>query len=51
MSGYQVWHRERWLDVPADRVVRRGDNPTGHAVLCISPGNLFIYCFVPGPET
>lgn len=50
MSGYQVWYGDRWLDVPADRVVRRADNPTGHAVLCISPGNAFIYCFVPASE-
>lgn len=50
MSGYQVWHLGRWIDVPADRVVRRADNPTGRAVLCIARSTAYIYCFTPGPE-
>lgn len=50
MSGYQVWFHDEWLNVPADRVLRRNDNPTGNAVLCIQASTLHIYCFVPGGE-
>lgn len=49
-SGYQVFFADQWLNVPADRVVRRADNPTGNAVLCINAHSLHVYCFIPGGE-
>lgn len=53
MSGYQVRFADLWIDVPADRVVRRADNPTGEAVLCINVHRTppYVYCFMPGPES
>lgn len=47
-GGYQAWMRNEWMDIPADRIVRRG-NPTGSAVLCISPSN-YVWCFFPEAE-
>lgn len=47
-GGYQAFIRGQWMDIPPDKIVRRG-NPTGSAVLCISPTN-FVWCFFPEAE-
>lgn len=39
----------RWIDVPAEVIIRRQDNPEGRAVLCWRP--IGVLCFVKGPET
>jgi hypothetical protein len=46
---YEAFIEGHWLVVPADRVLHRTDNPTGHAVVCWTP-QLGIMCFVQGPE-
>jgi hypothetical protein len=48
IDHYEVLIDTAWVAVPAERIVRRADNPTGHAVLCWTPV-LGIMCFVPGP--
>lgn len=47
-TGYQAWLRDRWIDIP-DRALMRNSNPTGSAVLCISPTD-YVWCFWPEVE-
>ncbi len=42
---YEVEILGLWLPVPHERVLDRGDNPTGHAVVCWLP-TVGIMCFV-----
>lgn len=39
-----------WIEIPEDRIVRPKSNPTGEAVLFLSPYGM-VYCFVPPAET
>ena len=39
-----------WLVVPADKILQRTDNPTGHAVVCWTPQR-GILCFVRATES
>lgn len=48
LSGYRAFFRNAWLDIPA-RAVVRDFNPTGSAVLCVSP-TLHVWCFFPEVE-
>ena len=52
MSGdhYEVKLRNEWVEVPAEKILHRLDNPTGRGVVCWTPF-VGIMCFVPGPET
>ncbi len=47
---YEAMVHGTWQAIPADKVLKRADNPTGRAVVCWSPA-LGIMCFVRGPET
>lgn len=49
-SGYEAFIDDRWLTVPADRVLDHTDNPTGRAIVCYMPGR-GILCFVRPAET
>ena len=49
-NGYEAWLDHRWVRVPEDRVLRQ-PNPVGRAVVCRSPANGSILCFVPASET
>lgn len=42
---WQAWDGSRWLDVPADRVLRF-PSPDGRSHLCEMNGT--VYCFMPG---
>ena len=42
---YEVEILGLWLPVPSARVLTRGDNPTGHAVVCWLPTE-GVLCFV-----
>lgn len=44
---FEVLLEGRWHTVPAEKVLRRRENPIGRAVLCYSKA-LGIMCFVPG---
>ena len=50
---YEARYRRAWLVIPDGKVVPRGDNPTGRAVLCAEGRgrDIIIYCFVPGAES
>ena len=37
-GSYEARWRDQWVRIPASAVLDRSDNPTGHAVLCASPG-------------
>jgi hypothetical protein len=50
-SGYEAWLDEQWIQVPDDRVLKNQPNPVGRAVVCRSPVNGSILCFVPASET
>lgn len=39
----------REYEVPADRVLTLPGNPTGRAMLFLSPWSLTLFCFAPGP--
>jgi hypothetical protein len=39
----------KWLEVLADKVIHRSENPTGRTVVCWTPVH-GILCFIPGPE-
>jgi hypothetical protein len=47
---YEVFVGGEWRVVPDDKVLQRSDNPTGHAVVCWTPG-AGILCFVRAPES
>ena len=49
-SGYEALIDDKWLAVPADKVLQHIDNPTGRAVVCYTP-SLGILCFVRPAET
>jgi len=49
-SGYEAFIEDRWLAVPADRVLDHTENPTGRAIVCYMPGR-GILCFVRPAET
>lgn len=49
-KGYEAFADNRWVSVPADKVLQRTDNPTGRGVLCRTPGG-DILCFVAASET
>lgn len=49
--GYEAWLDEKWVAVPQDRVLIGYSNPVGRAVVCRSPANGTILCFVPASET
>ncbi len=49
-NHYEAFVDDQWMTVPADKVLRRLDNPTGRAVVCWTPA-LGIMCFVEGPAT
>jgi hypothetical protein len=50
-SGYEAWLDGQWVKVPEGRVLTGQSNPVGHAVVCRSPANGSILCFVPASET
>lgn len=47
---YEVMIDDKWVVVPADKVLQRIDNPVGRAVVCYTPA-LGIMCFVRATET
>jgi hypothetical protein len=47
---YEALHGKDWLIVPPDKILRRTDNPTGHAILCWTPQQGVI-CFIRAPES
>ena len=49
-NGYEVFVDGEWTKVPDDIVLRRHDNPTGGAVLCITHLFRQMLCFVPGTQ-
>jgi hypothetical protein len=49
-DSYQVLIEDKWLTVPAEKVLQRVDNPTGRAVVCWTP-RLGVMCFVRASET
>ena len=50
-DGYEALLDDKWVRVPAERVLVGHTNPVGRAVVCRSPANGSILCFVPGNET
>jgi hypothetical protein len=50
-TGYEVWVDQKWLTVPREKVLVGYANPVGRAVVCRSPANGSILCFVPAGET
>jgi hypothetical protein len=40
---------EDWVEIPASRVEKERDSPDGQSHLCKAgtPGNIFVYCFLP----
>jgi hypothetical protein len=50
-GGYEAWLDWRWVRVPDERILRGRPNPVGRAVVCRSPVNGAILCFVPANET
>jgi hypothetical protein len=49
--GYEAFVDGEWTAVPGDIILRRHDNPTGGAVLCIEHLFRTMHCFVPGTQT
>jgi hypothetical protein len=56
-DGYQISVRQRWVDVPPDKILEHEPNPTGSVVACYREGYgrgnrppVYIYCFVRGTE-
>ncbi|HTZ36927.1 MAG TPA: hypothetical protein VMB84_12920 [Stellaceae bacterium] len=50
-TGYEAYLDDHWIAVPDDKVLTGQTNPTGRAVVCRSPANGSILCFVPASET
>ena len=48
-DGYEALIDNRWMVVPADKILQRTDNPTGRAVVCWTPQR-GIMCFVRAAE-
>ena len=48
--GYEAFVDGQWTEVPDGIVLRRHDNPTGGAVLCIDHLFRTMLCFVPGTQ-
>ena len=49
-NHYEAFVGGEWRVVPDDKVLERNDNPTGHAVVCWTPGT-GILCFIRAPES
>ena len=49
-AGYEVLLSGRWVLVPADKILRGIDNPTGRAVVCAHPDGE-ILCFITPEES
>jgi hypothetical protein len=49
-KGYEAFVDGQWTTIPDNIVLRRHDNPTGGAVLCINHSLRTMRCFVPGPQ-
>ena len=47
----EVFVDGEWTAVPGDIILRRHDNPTGGAVLCIEHLFRTMHCFIPGTQT
>jgi hypothetical protein len=50
-AGYEIWAEDHWMKVPGEKVLVGYTNPVGRAVVCRSPANGSILCFVPANET
>jgi len=50
-NGYEAWLDDKWVAVPPEKVLVGYTNPVGRAVVCRSPANGSILCFVPASET
>jgi hypothetical protein len=50
-TGYEAWLDNQWVRVPQERILVGYSNPVGRAVVCRSPANGAILCFVPANET
>jgi hypothetical protein len=50
-DGYEAHLDAQWVRVPDNKVVHPGSNPIGRAVVCRSPVDGAILCFVPASET
>lgn len=50
-SGYEVSINAEWVRVPDNKIVHLSSNPVGRAVVCRSPLDGAILCFVPASET
>jgi hypothetical protein len=48
--GYEAFVDGQWIAVPDGIILRRHDNPTGGAVLCIDPVFRAMLCFVPDTQ-
>jgi hypothetical protein len=48
--GYEAFVDGEWTAVPNEIILRRHDNPTGGAVLCVEPLFRRMLCFVPGTQ-
>ncbi|HEX5319219.1 MAG TPA: hypothetical protein VFW46_08680 [Stellaceae bacterium] len=49
--GYEARLDQEWVRVPAERILRGHPNPVGRAIVCRSPVDGSILCFVPASET
>ena len=49
-GGYEAKLDGDWVHVPEERILRGQTNPTAHAIVCRSPVNGSILCFVPASE-
>jgi len=49
-AHYEAFVGGAWRVVPDDKVIRRSDNTTAHAVVCWTP-RTGILCFVRAPES
>ena len=48
--GYEAFVDGEWTPIPSKIVLRRHDNPTGGAVLCMNHLFRTMLCFVPGAQ-
>lgn len=49
-NHYEAFIEREWIVIPADRILQRTDNPTGHAVACWNT-RLEVLCFVRESES
>ncbi len=49
-NRYEVRIHGKWLPVLPSKILKRTDNPTGHAIVCWDPAQ-GIMCFIRAPET